>query len=542
MSEQKLDLLVIGSGVTAACTAWDASTRGMTTGLIAEEDFAVEYDGRPPELLHGSLRYMKQEDFRTVRDSSAEMKFLQHAAPHLLDPVPVLVPVYTKGFRNYWANTAGLNMYDRLARVKSSERRRMIRRDEALDMEPLLKKKGLICAEFYNDYMISEARLAVELLKSARDHGAMIINYAEVNQWLSWGGKLSGVTVTDRLSGKSYAISASHIIDARESHPEEGRGGDGSEWNQAAYACRSVHMVLDSRQLPVHQACYYKMPDQDMLSVIPRSGKVIVSTQVTSDVSNSSEYPGLSEAELQMLINKVHHAFKDIQLQSSEVESCWAAVRNVRSSPVDEGSGKGRDILTSEDNSRIIVSCDRAAGFRKHAEAAVNLVAERLQEENRTIYPPCTTDRRSLSGSIPEGSLHADYYAFKKAVIKQGRRLGIHIDVSLELLGRYGSGTEELFRNMEREGSVKSAEQRLLEAELHYAVHHEMTTSAADFLLRRSLWMRYNRHKAEQLMNSILQRMRELLDWDQDELHRQRELLQNSMQMLWMEKKVLSKP
>ena len=102
MSDTRLDLLVIGGGITGAGIAWDASVRSIKTGLIEMNDFASGTSSRSTKLLYSGLKYLKQGDYRLAKEAVRERAMLHRSAPHLIEPIPMLLPIYKKGAYGYW--------------------------------------------------------------------------------------------------------------------------------------------------------------------------------------------------------------------------------------------------------------------------------------------------------------------------------------------------------------------------------------------------------------------------------------------------------
>src|SRR5882757_2313389 len=94
LSQDILDLLVIGGGIVGAGVARDAALRGLRVGLAEQHDFAFGTSSRSSRLLHGGIRYLAQGRLGLVREASVEKKTIHHIAPHLVDPLPFIFPTY----------------------------------------------------------------------------------------------------------------------------------------------------------------------------------------------------------------------------------------------------------------------------------------------------------------------------------------------------------------------------------------------------------------------------------------------------------------
>src|SRR5215470_1385455 len=169
LAEQRFDLLVIGGGITGAGIARDAVLRGLSVGLIERRDFASGTSSRSSKLIHGGLRYLQQGDVGLVREAATERYAVRKLAPHLARPVQMLVPVSSRA--SYAKISVGLWTYDRLAGVSEAERYRMLDKAETLAIEPLLRGDRIYGAGLYYEYVTDDARLVIEVMKSAAGLG-----------------------------------------------------------------------------------------------------------------------------------------------------------------------------------------------------------------------------------------------------------------------------------------------------------------------------------------------------------------------------------
>jgi len=188
MERETFDLLVIGGGITGAGIALDAQSRGLRTALVEMQDFAAGTSSRSTKLVHGGLRYLKQLELRMVAEVGRERAIVYENGPHVTTPVWMLLPLYKGGTFGPWSTSFGLRLYDALAGVSASERRRMLGADETRGREPLLRADGLLGGGLYVEYRTDDARLTVEVLKKAAALGAKAVNYAAAAELLYAGG------------------------------------------------------------------------------------------------------------------------------------------------------------------------------------------------------------------------------------------------------------------------------------------------------------------------------------------------------------------
>ena len=199
LKTKKYDLLVIGGGITGAGIALDAVLRGLSVALVEKGDFASGTSSKSTKLIHGGLRYLKQMDFALVQEVGTERVVVHNIAPNLVKPEKMLLPLYQGGTYSKFLTSFGLALYDFLAAVKKTERRIMVSSKEALKLEPLLKAEKLKGAGLYYEYRTDDARLTIEIIKTAIDKGADCLNYCEVIDFdYDNEGNLAFVKCSDR--------------------------------------------------------------------------------------------------------------------------------------------------------------------------------------------------------------------------------------------------------------------------------------------------------------------------------------------------------
>jgi len=174
IQEHDFDLIVVGAGINGAGIARDAAMRGLEVLLLDKGDISSGTSSWSSRLIHGGLRYLEHYEFGLVRESLAEREKLLRAAPHLVRPMPFVIPIYEHNKRGPRMVRPGMVAFDLLSFDKSMPAHRMLGRDEALRMVPGLNPEGLKSAALYYDCQVEYAeRLVVENVLSAREHGAL---------------------------------------------------------------------------------------------------------------------------------------------------------------------------------------------------------------------------------------------------------------------------------------------------------------------------------------------------------------------------------
>src|ERR1700712_1993459 len=221
LSREIFDVLIIGGGATGCFTARDASMRGLKVALIEARDFASATSAHNSKLAHGGLRYLRNFEFGLVRESLRERLGLMRIAPHLVRPLPFLLPLYGAGLMERAKLKAGLTLYD----ILSYDRNRLedpgqhlpghrwLNRKKALAREPVLGGDGFEGAfEYHDAQMYSPERIALENLIDADAHGAAIANYVSADRLILRNGKVEGCSVHETMAGTCFDIKARTVL------------------------------------------------------------------------------------------------------------------------------------------------------------------------------------------------------------------------------------------------------------------------------------------------------------------------------------------
>ena len=224
LSESEFDLLVIGGGIFGACSAWEACLRGLKVALIEAEDFCSGVSANSYKIVHGGIRYIQHLDIPRVRASARERSALIRVAPHLVKPLPVLVPTYGYGMLGKPILGAGMLLYDfftldRNKEISDPERKipftQFLSREEVLKEYPDIDSNGLTGACVFNDgRLYNPTRLVWEFVHSAIDRGLIACNYIEAEDLILEDNRVKGVIARDTLTQSRVTIKAKMVLNA----------------------------------------------------------------------------------------------------------------------------------------------------------------------------------------------------------------------------------------------------------------------------------------------------------------------------------------
>ncbi|WP_145407129.1 glycerol-3-phosphate dehydrogenase/oxidase [Paenibacillus xylanexedens] len=523
MANAHFDILVIGGGITGAGIALDAASRGLKTAVVEMQDFAAGTSSRSTKLVHGGLRYLKQFEVKMVAEVGRERAVVYENGPHVTTPEPMLLPIYTAGTFGRFSTSLGLMVYDRLAGVKYSERRKMLNAGATADMEPLLRTEGLLGSGLYVEYRTDDARLTIEVMKEAVRFGAQAVNYVKADGFIKENGQIIGIQATDQIHGQTYQLRASKVINASGPWVDELRKAEGSREGKTLQMTKGIHLVFDGSRFPLRQAVYFDTPDGRMVFAVPRDGKTYVGTTDTV-YTDDPAHPLISESDRDYVIHAINGMFPQMNIRAEDVESGWAGVR-----PLIHEEGKDPSEISRKDevwvspSGLITIAGGKLTGYRKMAEMVVDLAARQLEKETGRSVKACLTKKMPISGGNVGGSAGFESYAERK--IKDGVALGLERRAAERLARTYGSNVDALYDRMPDPRT--KAEWHGLPPELllmlKYSIEEEMTVTPADFFVRRTgdLFFRINEVRAWK--TAVVRYMSERLLWtdEQTEGYRQ---------------------
>ena len=524
------DLLVIGGGITGAGIALDAASRGLNVALIEQEDFAAGTSSKSTKLIHGGLRYLKQLEVALVREVGQERAIVHKLAPHLVIPEKMLLPFTEGGTFGYWTTSAALKVYDLLAGVSGEDKRIMLNKAETEKEEPLLRKDILLGAGLYAEYRTDDARLTIENIKLASHHGALPLNYirAESIEYDDQG-KTIAINCLDRITDNFISIKAKQFINAAGPWVDELRKLDQSLEGKRLFLSKGVHIVVPHKRIPVKHSLYIDTPDGRMIFIIPRLTVTYIGTTDT-------EYKGdknrvlTNKKDVEYLLDAVNAMLPSCGLVEEDVISSWAGLR-----PLIFEEGKSASEISRKDeifeskSGLLSIAGGKLTGYRKMSEKIVDVVAERIaQNETRTLKE-CHTDELFLAGGPFKNSGEVIRYVEK--ILDQIQTLGLPEYFAAYLVYNYGQQSEIILNNLSSFSSG-NIEVDLARSELDFGVKNELVISAEDFFTRRTGRLYFNIDTIPKVLEAVKEDLAKLFDWTIDKKREQKNIILEKMKEL----------
>lgn len=453
------DVIIIGGGATGLGIAVDASSRGYKTLLVEQSDFAKGTSSRSTKLVHGGVRYLAQGDIALVYEALHERGLLLKNAPHLVKDQDFIIPVYS-WFEKY-KYLVGLKFYDLLAGRSGFNTSKWLSVDKVMSSIPGLKKEGLVGGVRYSDGQFDDSRLAVNLAQTAAEHGGVVLNYMRVTSLSKVGGKVSGVTVKDLESGRSYHLNAKTVINATGVFVDDILKMDVPSSHPMVRPSQGAHIVLDQSFLKGSSALMIpKTDDGRVLFAVPWHGKVLVGTTDTPLNEHSME-PVALDAEVDFILRTAGRYLTRAP-KESDVLAVFAGLRPLAAPGKDTGSTKEisrSHKLVISTSGLITITGGKWTTYRRMAQDTVDKAIELRQLEPKA----CVTQHTKIHGAVNNNG-------------------------SDEHLTIYGSDAVKVRDLMKSEPQLSQAlhsNYPIVKAEVVWAVRNEMARTVEDVLARR---------------------------------------------------------
>ncbi len=521
---KKFDLVIIGGGVTGAGIALDAVSRGMSVCLIEKDDFASGTSNKSTKLIHGGLRYLKQLEIGLVRETGSERAIVHSIAPHLVIPEKMLLPLVEGGTYGKMMTSIGLKVYDLLANVEGDDRRLMLDKEETLKKEPLLDETDLLGSGYYAEYRTDDARLTIEILKKAVELGAFVVNYCEMESFVYDTDKqIESINCLDHNSGKKLNIRGRNFVSAAGPWVDKIREEDNSKNHKRLHLTKGVHLVVSKEKLPVKQSVYFDVDDGRMIFAIPRGKTTYIGTTDTNYKGDLNRVV-TTQDDVEYLLTAVNKTFPKVHLTIDDVESSWAGLRPlIHEEDKDPSDLSRKDEIFESETGLISIAGGKLTGYRKMAQRVLASVIKTLPEKRKKKLKKSTTDKIALVN--PKFESYDEVLEFQNSL----RQLLVEKEIfeSYEawyLSTTYGKNAVRIIDKMSF-FSNKDPRERLLRAELWYAIHFEMVNSLADFYVRRTGRLYFDVKSIDKTLPLVLKECTKYLEWDQERIELEKERL-----------------
>jgi glycerol-3-phosphate dehydrogenase len=482
ISGKTFDVIIVGAGVNGCGAARDAAMRGLRVLLLDKGDISAGTTAASTRLIHGGLRYLEHGEVGLVRESLREREtLLRKVAPHLVRPLPMLVPVYAGRRRGRLTIRAGMLAYDLLSTSKSLPRHRMLTPDEARAHAPGLEAEDLRGAALFYDAQVEYAeRLAVENALDARAHGATVLTYARVEHMLVEDGAARGVVFTDLLGGTTHEAHTSIVINAAGPWVDEVLAGSGAEDAKLIGGTKGSHLVVRAFDGAPRTAVYAEADEDGRpFFIVPWDGKLLVGT-TDERYAGDLDRVEADAREIEYLLRETNRAFPAARLTRDDVLYTYSGVRPLPRVAVGEEGAVTRRHFVRPSRVRGLYSVvgGKLTTYRSLSEQVVDLIFRTLGKSP----PPCQTANVPLPGAAVE-----DFDEFRRNFETQST---LAPRSTARLLNVYGVRAAEVLCLAQSDAELSqviSEETGSIGAEVVYAFREEMAETLVDCLMRRTM-------------------------------------------------------
>ncbi len=501
------DVLVIGGGITGAGVALDAVTRGLSVALVERGDFASGTSSKSSKLVHGGLRYLQQKEYRLVYENLHERQRLLENAPHLVRPLPFLIPLFGRsGAVNKTVAKAyrtALWLYDITGGIRIGKRHKRVSKAEALAHLPTLNTDLLAAAFLYYDAQADDARLTLTLLRTAADHGAVIANYTPVRELTADAGRVNGAVLDD-----GTVIRATTVVNATGVWADDIRAMGQRDHPDSIRPAKGIHITVPASKLPCDIAAVVPVPkDRRSIFVVPWGEFTYLGTTDT-DYTGDPDRPECTAEDVDYILGAIN-LFVTSPLTVDDVTATWAGLRPLVK---DEQSERTADLsrrhkVMVSDAGLVTITGGKLTTYRKMAEDTVDEVGRHLGRKLRKAV----TAKLALHGADGFDRLSTG---------RDTARLGLSPAAFDHLLGRFGSDIRTLAAMIGAEpGLAEPLVPGLpyLRAEASYAARYEMAHTLEDILSRRTRALLLDRDATAAAAADVARLVADDLGWDEAE-------------------------
>lgn len=456
------DVLVVGGGATGLGVAVDAASRGLKVVLVEQSDFTKATSSRSTKLVHGGVRYLAQGDVGLVIEALRERGRMRKNAPHLVKDQRFIIGNYKWWEKPFY--TIGLAVYDILAGKRALGRSLPMSKKAVLKEIPQIVANQLRGGVVYHDGQFDDSRMGVNLMQTAIDQGAAVVNYVKVKELIKdASGKVSGAKIEDKIGGQTFSIHAKVVVNATGIFVDSLIKMDAPNADNIVRPSQGVHLVVDKSFLGGDTAIMIpKTSDGRVLFGVPWHGKVVLGTTDTPLKEFVLE-PQALEEEINFILKTAGEYLTKTPTRE-DVLSVFAGLRPLAAPKKDADGQKTKEISRSH---KIVISKS-------------GLI---------TITGGKWTTYRDMAEDVVNKALVIGHFPDKKCVTQELRIHGYKENVDRSNFSYvYGSDYEKI-QDIEKENPELSHKlhPRLdnTGAEVVWAVRAEMAMTVEDVLARR---------------------------------------------------------
>lgn len=512
MAQEELDILVVGGGVTGAGIALDGATRGLKTGIVEMRDWSSGTTQWSSKLVHGGLRYLYNLDFSLVAEALRERGILLNTtAPHLVSAQPFLWPLKQRVIERAYS-AVGVGMYDALAIAGSSGKSLPVQKHYshkgALSLVPSLDPDSLIGGIRFYDARVDDARLVIDLVRTAQGYGALAAPRTQATSFVTEGGTVVGAVLKDLETGAEVTVRAKHVIGATGVWTEETESLGGSDGGLKVLASKGIHIVVPKDRIHGETGVFLRT-EKSVLFIIPWDRYWIIGTTDTK-WHEQRDAPVATAEDIDYVLEQANSVLKD-NLDRDDIIGTFAGLRPLLQ-PGTKSDGESTKVsrehtVTSPQPGLTVIAGGKLTTYRQMAEDAVDHVLGSRAKANP-----------SITASIPLVGAEG-FAAARRRLPLLSQRYKLSEKRAKHMFSRYGSELVDVLALIDEDPSMADPLEHApdyLRAEAAFAVLREGALHLEDVLLHRVRLDYEQRDRGKAASHEIADIMGELLGWDEN--------------------------
>lgn len=506
LAAQEYDLIIVGGGIYGAWAAWDAALRGLSVALLEKGDFGGATSSNSMKIIHGGLRYLQHFDFKRMRESIRERTILMRIAPHLVHPLPCLMPTYGHGLKGREVMSIALLLNDLISydrnRLQDPQKHipngKTFSRDEIRKLLPGIPEQGLTGGASWHDCQVyNSERLLLALLHGAVERGAQVANYAKVVDFIRNESAIIGVKVFDCEESRHYNVFGKKVLDTSGPWINKTLGLlNGFQPLEKTPLAKGINLVVNRQLLPkfgVGVPSTYSFQDTD--AVLNKGSRLLFFTPWRKftilgttyfPFSGEEDSAAITEENINALLEEFNTAYPAMQIKREEISSFHVGILPANSHTEKKGEVSAEKHfklidhkMTSGLDGLISVLGVKYTTARDVASRAIDLVARKLKQKNlqaQTAHKP-----------IPGGDIVRFEDYIEQEIAK--RPWGLPEKSVRHLIYNYGTRYIDILHSFEEDEALQkpvSSKENVLAAEIVHGVREEMARTLADCVKRRT--------------------------------------------------------
>jgi glycerol-3-phosphate dehydrogenase len=468
LAQESYDVLIVGGGINGAAVAHMAALNGLKVALVEKGDFASGTSSKSTKLIHGGLRYLENMEFGLVWESLRERTIQLKSAPHLVQAMRFIIPVYDSDARPLWLMKLGVQLYDVLSQKHIIEKHRALSAGEIGKLVPGIRKEGLLGGVMYSDAQMNDARLCLENVLSAAEKGAHVANYVSVSSFIQENSRTVGVRARDELGERNIEIRARRVVCAVGPWTNMLMGKEYSGSPARVRPTKGVHIVYKGK-ISDHAVLIPTKSDRRVFFIIPWMGNSLIGTTDTDFKGNPDEVK-VEQEDIDYLIAEAKRVFPESNLNNDNIITSFAGLRPLVSEAGAPQRVSRKHVIKESFSGTIYVMGGKYTTYRKIAEDVVRKLTKKPLVNTRKKFPVYG------SGDI------------KDTVDTLAQRYELAPEIIKALISFYGVRFVDVIKRVEQDAALKvpiCSCCPVILAQVVYAIETEMARTVEDIIMRR---------------------------------------------------------